>query len=341
MRVAVYYSNKDVRVEDRPLPPIGSGELLLKVRASGICGSDVMEWYRIKKAPLVLGHEVTGEIAEVGTNVHPYKAGNRVFVSHHVPCNRCRNCLRGEHTVCETLHTTNFDPGGFSEYIRVPALNVERGVFLLPQEISYEDGSFIEPLGCTLRAQRLAGFAAGDSVLVMGSGVAGLLHIAVARAQAAGKIMATDVHEFRLAAARQFGADAAIDATQNVPALVRELNDGRGADIVIVCTGAPVALAQALDSVDRGGTILFFATPPPSFELPLRVADIWRNGITMLPSYGASPLDIQIAMDLIRYRRVSVGDMISHRLPLEEAPFGFRLVAEAKHSMKVVLQPHG
>src|SRR3990172_1393512 len=140
MRVAVYYSNKDVRVEDRPLPPIGSDELLLKVRASGICGSDVMEWYRIKKAPLVLGHEVTGEIAEVGTNVHPYKAGNRVFVSHHVPCNRCRNCLRGEHTVCETLHTTNFDPGGFSEYIRAPALNVERGVFLLPQEISYEDG---------------------------------------------------------------------------------------------------------------------------------------------------------------------------------------------------------
>jgi L-iditol 2-dehydrogenase len=142
----MYYKNSDVRLEEMPKPQISSRELLVKVQASGICGSDVMEWYRIKRAPLVLGHEITGEIVEVGKNVSGYKVGDRVFVSHHVPCNSCRYCLSGNHTVCSTLHTTNYYPGGFAEYIRVPAINVERGVFLLPQEVSFADGTFIEPL---------------------------------------------------------------------------------------------------------------------------------------------------------------------------------------------------
>ena len=136
MRAAVYYNNSDVRVEERPMPRIGAGEILVKVVASGICGSDVMEWYRIKKAPLVLGHEIAGEIADVGEGVTRYKPGDRVFVSHHIPCNTCHYCLRGYHTACETLHTTNYDPGGFAEYIRIPRLNVDRGVFLLPGEVS-------------------------------------------------------------------------------------------------------------------------------------------------------------------------------------------------------------
>ena len=322
------------------MPSIGPGEVLLKVRASGICGSDVMEWYRVKKAPLVLGHEVTGEIAEAGAEVRGLRVGDRVFVSHHVPCNVCRYCLKGQHTVCETLHTTNFDPGGFSEFIRVPAINVERGTLLLPENVSYEDGSFIEPLGCTIRGQRVAGFTPGDTVLVLGSGIAGLLHIALARAQAAGKIMASDINAFRLAAARDFGADVTLDAAGNLPELVSNANGGRKADLVIVCTGAPIAFAQAMECVDRGGTVLFFATPSPSFELPLRIADIWRNGITLLPSYGAGPLDIQVAVDLIANKRIPVERMITHRLPLQEAGLGFQLVSEAKDSIKVIIRPH-
>ena len=128
MRVAMYYNNNDVRLEEMPKPKIGPGELLIKAIACGICGSDVMEWYRVKKTPRVLGHEMTGEIVEVGEGVNQYKVGDRVFVSHHVPCNTCRYCLSGHHTACETLHTTNFDPGGFAEYIRVPRINVDRGV---------------------------------------------------------------------------------------------------------------------------------------------------------------------------------------------------------------------
>ena len=146
MKVAVYYNNNDVRLEERPVPQIQEGELLIKVIASGICGSDVMEWYRIKKAPLILGHEIAGDIVEVGKGIDKYKRGDRVFVSHHVPCNTCHYCLTGHTSACDTLRTTNFEPGGFAEYTRVPKINVDRGTFILPQEISYEEGTFIEPL---------------------------------------------------------------------------------------------------------------------------------------------------------------------------------------------------
>jgi len=340
MRVAMYYNNRDVRLEEMPTPQIGPGELLVKVMASGICGSDVMEWYRIKKAPLVLGHEITGEIVELGEGVERYQVGDRVFVSHHVPCNTCRYCLNGQHTVCETLHTTNYDPGGFAEYLRVPRLNVDRGVFLLPDEVSYEEGVFIEPLACVVRGQRVARLQPGQTVLVLGSGISGLLHIALACALGAGRIVATDINEYRLNAAQRLGADVVIHAQEDVPARLRQANEGRLADLVIACTGAFPAFLQALQSVDRGGTVLFFAPTEPGVELSVPVNDFWRNGITLMPSYGNSPLDAIVAIELIRARRVPVHEMITHRLSLAETGLGFQLVAEARESIKVVIEPY-
>ena len=340
MRVAMYYNNRDVRLEEMPTPQIGPGELLVKVMASGICGSDVMEWYRIKKAPRVLGHEITGEIVQVGEGVERYQVGDRVFVSHHIPCNTCRYCLNDQHTVCETLHTTNFDPGGFAEYLRVPRLNVDRGVFLLPDEVSFEEGAFVEPLACVVRGQRVAKLQPGQTVLVLGSGISGLLHIALARALGAGRIVATDINEYRLKAAQRFGADVVIHAEEDVPARLRRANEDRLADLVIVCTGAFPAFTQALQSVDRGGTVLFFAPTGPDVDLPVPVNDFWRNGITLMPSYGNSPLDAVVAIDLIRARRVPVRDMITHRLSLAETGLGFQLVAEAGESIKVIIEPH-
>ncbi|NPV60620.1 MAG: alcohol dehydrogenase catalytic domain-containing protein [Actinobacteria bacterium] len=323
-----------------PVPDIGPREMLVKVMASGICGSDVMEWYRIKKAPLVLGHEIAGEIAKTGDEVGRYRVGQRVFVSHHIPCNTCRYCLNGNHTACETLHTTNFFPGGFAEYLRVPELNVDRGVFPLPDDMSYDQATFIEPLACVVRGQRVAGLEPGQSVLVLGSGISGLLHIALAKALGAGRIIATDISGYRLEAAKRFGADAAVSASEDVPARVVELNDGRPVDLAIVCAGALSAFEQGLQSLDRGGTLLCFAPTQPGVTLPVPINDFWRNGITILPSYGGSPRDIMIAMDLIRARRVPVEEMITHRLPLEQAGEGFRLVAEASESIKVLLLPH-
>ncbi|MBC7231085.1 MAG: alcohol dehydrogenase catalytic domain-containing protein [Actinobacteria bacterium] len=323
-----------------PVPEIGPREMLVKVMASGICGSDVMEWYRIKKAPLVLGHEIAGEIAKTGEEVDRYRVGQRVFVSHHIPCNTCRYCLNGNHTACETLHTTNFFPGGFAEYLRVPELNVDRGVFPLPDGMTYEQGTFIEPLACVVRGQRVAGLEAGQSVAVLGSGISGLLHIALAGALGAGRIIATDISPYRLEAARRFGADAAVPASEDVPARIREHNDGRPVDVAIVCAGELSAYRQALESLDRGGRLLCFAPTRPGVDLPVPVNDFWRNGIAIVPSYGGSPRDIMVAMELIRARRVPVEEMITHRLPLEEAQEGFRLVAEAAESIKVVLLPH-
>lgn len=338
MRVARYYNNSDVRLEEMPLPKIGPGEVLVKVLASGICGSDVMEWYRIRKAPLVLGHEIAGEIEAVGEGVYNYLPGDRVFASHHIPCNTCIYCLKGNHTACETLHTTNYDPGGFAEFIRVPRLNVDRGVFILPPEVSFDQGVFVEPLACVIRGQRIARLQPGQSVLVLGSGISGLLHIRAARALGAGRIMATDVNDYRMKAAGLSGADHVFSALEDVPARVREVN-GRPADLVIVCTGALPAFRQALKCVDRGGSILCFATTEPDVELPVPLNEFWRNEVTLLPSYGNSPLDALIAIEMLRTRRILVEDMITHRLPLAETGLGFKLVAGAGESIKVVIEP--
>ncbi|MEM3587206.1 MAG: zinc-dependent dehydrogenase [Candidatus Jordarchaeaceae archaeon] len=342
MRVAVYYNNNDVRLEEMPKPKIGPGEVLVKAMACGICGSDVMEWYRVKKAPRVLGHEMTGEIVEVGPGVRKYKVGDRVFVSHHVPCNTCRYCLTGHHTACETLHTTNFDPGGFAEFVRVPPLQVDRGIYLLPDDMSYEDGTFIEPLACCLRGQRNAGVKPGDSIFVIGSGISGLLHIQLARLLGASSIFASDISQYRLNAAKRFGADGVIDAKNESDVLgrLKELNGGRLADKVLVCTGAPTASVTALQCVDRGGTILFFAVPEPTVTIPVNFNDMWRNEITLTTSYGASPSDLLTSLELLQTGCLNVHDMITHRLGLAEAGLGFKLVARAEDSIKVIIEPY-
>lgn len=339
MRVATYYNNRDVRLEEMPVPRIGPGELLVRVRASGICGTDVMEWYRIQKAPLVLGHEIAGEIVGVGYGVERYRVGDRVFVSHHVPCNSCRYCLSGHHSVCDTLRQTHFDPGGFAEFIRVPRINVELGTFLLPDEMSFEEGSFIEPVGCVVRGQRFARLRSTQTVVVIGSGISGLLHVQMARVRNAARVVATDINDYRLKAAQGLGADATLHAAEDIPTRLREINEGRLADLVIVCTGAMPAVEQALRSVERGGTLLFFAPTAAGVTVPIPVYDFWRNEVTVSTSYAASPQDITEAIELVRSRRVRVREMITHRLTLAEAGLGFQLVASAQDSIKVIIDP--
>jgi len=340
MRVAMYYNNSDIRLEEVPTPKIGPGELLVRIEASGICGSDVMEWYRIKKAPLVLGHEIAGQVVEVGQGVDRYKKQDRIVASHHVPCNTCQYCLKGHHTVCDTLRQTNFDPGGFAEFVRLPAINVDRGVYPIPPEVSWQEASFTEPLACVIRAQKTAGLAVGDTVAVIGSGIAGLLHIQLACGVGAVRIFAIDITEERLAVAGNMGADVAINAKEDIVSKIRRKNDGELPDKVLVCTGARSAILQALDLVKRGGTVLFFAPTEPGMTIPLSINELFfGNDVTLTTSYAASPADHVTALELIRAGRVRVGEMISHRLPLSETTEGFRLVADAKDSLKVIIEP--
>jgi len=339
MKVAMYYNNNDVRIEEMPIPEIDDNELLVKVQACGICGSDVMEWYRLKKAPRVLGHEMAGDIVKVGKNVKKYKIGDRIFVSHHVPCNTCSFCKNDQHTLCKTLHSTNFYPGGFAEYLRVPEINVDRGVFILPKEISYEGGAFIEPLACVVRGMKIAGIKSGQSVLVLGGGVAGLLNIKLTKAKGASKIFATDIDVFRLKTAKKMGADVVINAKENVPEEVKKHNNGKLADLVILCAGVPSAAKQAMNSVATGGTILLFAPTEPGVETPFPMFDLWNKQVKIVSTYAGAPRDLKEAIELIKNKKVKVTDMITHKFPLSEAAKAFKLAAQAKNSIKIIIEP--
>lgn len=337
----MYYNNQDIKIEEQPLPKIGPGELLMRVEACGICGSDVMEWYRIDRIPLVLGHEVAGTIEEAGEGVKVYKKGDRVAASHHVPCGKCDYCRNGHETACDTLRKTNFYPGGFCQYLRLPKINVDCGVYLLPDSMSFDEATFIEPLACVIRAQRLAGMKPGLCVLVIGSGIAGLLHIHLAKAiERAGRIIATDVSDYRLAAAKRFGADVSIGAREYSVEMLRSLNQGKLADLVILSTGAGQAINQALESVERAGTILFFAATDKNVTIPFSINNLfWRNERRLISSYAASPNDHRAALELIQSGKLRLQDMITHRLNLSETGLGFKLVAQAQESIKVIIYP--
>ena len=344
MRVGMYYANKDVRIEERPLPKIGSDELLVRVEASGICGTDVVEWYRRDKVPLVLGHEIAGEVVDAGGDVKKYKQGDRISVSHHVPCGECHYCLSDHHSACETLRKTSFDPGGFSEFVRIPAVNIEKGgVYKLPDKVSFEEATFIEPLACVVRGQRLSWKNPGvsrQSVLVIGSGLSGLLHIQLARLKGFGKIIATDIDDYRLKQALRFGAHEVIHAKEDVPGKVKELNGGRLVDFVILCTGARSAIGQAFESLDRGGVILVFASTEEGLKFSLPVNEFfWRSERTIVSSYAANPREHREALELIKEKKVNVKDMITHRFGIKDIQKGFNLVGDAGESIKVIIEP--
>jgi len=341
MRVAMYYSNSDVRVEEQPVPEIGPGEILMRVHASGICGSDVMEWYRRDKVPLVLGHEVAGDVVEVGEGVTLFSEGDRIAASHHVPCLTCHLCRHGHETACPTLHTTKFYPGGFAEYVRLPAINVDRGTYPLPEGVDYLAGSFAEPLACVLRGQRRAGVGPGKSVLVIGCGVSGMMHVDLARALGAGPIVATDLCDGRLRMAEQFGAAAVYHAKDYTPEKFRAANEGRLADIVIATTGALPALEQAFASTERGGTLLVFAPTDEGVQhVPVDFNKFfWRMDRSIVTTYAGSPADHYEALSLIAAGRVRVREMITHVLPLDRIQEGFELVARGDESLKVIIEP--
>ncbi len=327
MKVAVYYNNKDIRLEDREIPAINQGEILVKVKVSGICGTDIMEWYRIKKAPRILGHEIAGEIVE--SNSDKYTVGQRVFVSHHVPCNTCQYCLNDNHTACDTLHSGNYDPGGYSEFVRVPKINVENGVYVLPDHVSDEEGTWVEPLACAVRCQRVLGIGSRPlTVLILGSGVSGLLNVQVAKQKGA-HVIVTDIDPFRMQKAKEYGADQVINAKEDISSIK--------ADKIIVCTGALSAVKQAFQCIDKKGAILFFAIPMQNIELP--VVDFWRNELTVTSSYGAAPRDLEESLQLIADRKINVQDMITHRLPLTKIQEGFKIAAAGGKCLKVVLNP--
>lgn len=335
MKLGIYFRNDNVRVEERPVPAIGRGEVLVRVATCGVCGSDTMQWYREPqtrlKGGINTGHEIAGEIVQADAAVIGYKVGDRVVVSHHFPCMNCTLCHDGNETACEAMHEKYIEPGGFAQYIRVLAKGVQNGLYLLPEDMTYEQGSFVEPLGCVVRSIRKTAPVSSHSALVIGSGLAGLLHIKLLRALGAAKIYAADTNTSRLEAATRAGADEGVMATGQLPK----------ADRVYVCTASTKASETALECVHRGGHLMYFATGGPDIQVPLRLTSFWLAQPVIGFSYGAAPRDMTEAMELIRTGAVSVDDLVTHCFGIDQIAEAFDLVANPReNSLKVLIEPN-
>ena len=338
MKVGLYFRNDDVRVEERPVPEAGPGEVVVRVAACGVCGSDTMQWYREpetrRHGGINTGHEIAGEIVQAGPLVKNIKVGDRVVVAHHFPCRSCALCREGNETACEAMRVKHIEPGGFAQYIRVLETGVQNGLLHLPDSMTYEQGSVVEPLGCVVRSVRKAAPVAGHTVLVVGSGLAGLLHIKLVRALGAEKIFALDTNPNRLEAARRAGADQAILVSNGAGELPR-------ADRVFVCTASQKATEGALERINRGGHLMYFATDGPDQRVPLPLTKFWLMQPVIGFTYGAAPSDMQEAIELIRSGRVVVDELITHTFGIDQIAEAFDLAANPKgNSLKVLVAPN-
>ncbi len=337
MKIAKWYNNQDIRIEEVPTPIPGPSEMLVKVLSCGICGSDIVEWYRLPRAPLVQGHEIGAQVAEVGEDLKRFKPGDRVFIAPKVPCMQCDYCQKGHYPVCFTIKERL--PGGFAEYVLVPQTLVEDGTYRLPDNITYDQSTFIEPLACVVRAQRLAGLQNNQNVMVMGCGMSGLLHVKLAGANNC-SVIATDINPKRLDLAKSLGAGITMDAAADnvVERLFAE--NGKPVDVVILCTSAMTAVEQAWKCVDKGGAVVFFAVPGPDKQVTIPINEFWTRETRILTSYYCGPPDIAEAINLIETGSIIVDDMITHRLPLKDIAKGFQLVIDGSESIKVIIKPN-
>jgi len=333
-----YHSNDDIRVVELPIPAIGPGELLVQMRGCGLCASDVMEWYMKPRAPLYPGHEPVGIVAAVGEGVEQFAVGQRVFLHHHVPCMVCHFCRRGSFSQCPTFRATRLYPGGLAEYIRVPALNVQLDVLSIPDELSFEAATLIEPLACCVRGIDRAAIRPGDSVLVLGAGSNGLMLAQLAQQRGAVPVMIVDPIAYRRQRALDVGIDYALDPqTGTVVDQIHALNDRRKPDVVIVTPSSISAMQQGIELVGPGGTVLLFAPPPPEALLPVTPNTLFFQEISLRTSYSAGPYETRHALDLLRSGRIRPESVITHRFPLKDAVRAFQLVAKPGDALKVVV----
>ncbi|HEY7417469.1 MAG TPA: alcohol dehydrogenase catalytic domain-containing protein [Ktedonobacteraceae bacterium] len=342
MRVVEYHANDDVRIVELPVPEIQAGELLIQLRACGICASDVMEWYMRPRAPLYPGHEPVGVVVAVGDGVRQFTVGQRVFFHHHVPCMVCHFCQRGSFSQCATWRATRLYPGGLAEYVRIPALNVERDVLPLPDDISFEAATLVEPLACCLRGIERASIQSGDCVCILGAGSNGLILAQLAQQRGAACVIVSDPIAYRRQQALEAGADIVLDpSVQELSEQIQAVNNGRKPDVVIVTPSKIDAMQQGAELVGPGGTLLLFAPPAPDKTLPISPNRFFFQEITLRTSYSAGPYETRQALELLRYGRIRAESIITHRFELNQAAQAFKLVANPGNALKVVIFPEG
>jgi L-iditol 2-dehydrogenase len=338
MKVAKLYNFHDIRIEDVPVPEVGPNDALIRTRACGICSGDVMPWYIEKKAPLVLGHEPAGEVVETGRRVTSFKKGDRVFVHHHAPCLACRFCRRGDYVQCDTWRHSQIIPGGVSEYVLVPSVNLENDTILLPDGMGFEDASLIEPVACVVKGLKRARVRRGDTVLVIGLGVMGMMNIMIAKHYGAGRIVGADLVKFRLDRARELGADNVIDVSSaDLREGLRGATGGEMAELVIVGPNSAEAMIQGLSCVRPGGQVLLFTPARPGELLSIDPNHLYFNDINIVTSYSCGPSDTADACELIGKGVVAAEKIVTHRFPIEKTGEAFSLTAAAGDSLKALV----
>lgn len=338
MKVARLYTATDIRIEDAPTPEPGPGQALVRTRACGICTGDIMSWYLARRAPLVFGHEPAGDIVAVGEGVEGFGVGDRVFVHHHAPCGRCRQCRRGEHVHCATWRKTNLVPGGMSEYFLVSSENLRGDTHLLPDTMSYAAGSLIEPAACVVKSLRRAGLARGETLLVVGLGIMGQLHVVLGKA-AGLRVVAADLVDFRLAKALSLGADAVIDVrSQTLADGIVAANGGDKADAVIVGPGSIEAMQAGIAATGSAGRVVLFTASQPADVLPIKPYELYFDEISIVPSYSCGPTDTRDALTAITEGIIREEDLITHRFGLERIMDAFQAAARVDESLKTIVE---
>lgn len=341
MKVAKLYSFDNISIEEVPIPEVKSDEVLIKTKACGICSGEVMKWYVEKKAPLVLGHEMTGEIVKIGEGLNdfiPFNVGDRVFVHHHAPCLKCPYCGRGDFVHCKAWVESKIIPGGLSEYFIASKNTIMNDTIKLPENISFEDGALTEPVACVVKSLSRSLIKEGDTMLVIGLGFMGQVHVLLGRLFGARKIIGADFVPFRLKKVIEFGADLAIDVSKkDLLNSVKDYTESYLANVVIVCPNDIKAIQEGLKCVAKGGTLMLFTPSKPGEGLMIDTNYIYFNDITIRTSYSCGPEDTKRALKLIQEGILSAERLVTHKFSIEEVEKAFRITAEAKDSLKCMI----
>jgi L-iditol 2-dehydrogenase len=345
MRAGVYREKGVVCVEEVPVPEVGDDEVLVKVAACGVCGTDIKKiFYGYVAPPQILGHELAGTIAQVGRGVTKWKPGDRVMSFHHIPCENCYYCEKRLFSQCQQYKTTGltagFMPngGGFAEYVKAMPWVAERGIIALPDNVSFEEATFLEPVNTILKAVRKARVAAGETVLIQGCGPIGLQLLMVAKLMGA-KVFTSDPIEVRRNKSLSLGAIESFDPTSGkLKDEIRARSEGRGADAILVAVAHPAVVADALAAARPGGRVLLFAANDPVTKIEFPAAEVGIEEKEILGSYSAA-VDIQeAAAELVLGKKLPVMEIVTHRFPLARIQEGLELAAHpTAESLKVLI----
>ena len=338
MWVARFYDSDDIRLEEEAVPYPGPGEAIVRTRASGICSGDLMGWYLRRKAPLVFGHEVAGEVETVGEGVSAFAPGDRVFVHHHAPCLECRACRRGDHVHCAEWRSSRLVPGGMAERILVPSGNLARDTLRLPDAVGFEAAALVEPVACVVKSLRRTGLRSGERLFVMGLGIMGQLHVALAKRFGAGEVLVSDFDPWRRSRALEIGADRAFDAGSPTLAVeVREASGGEGCEAVVVGPGSLAAMETGASLVASGGRLVLFTTARPEERWPIAVNDLYLREVSIVPSYSCGPDDTREALRRIADGEIPSELLITHRFPLAQIREAYNAASQITGTLKTLI----